>query len=829
MKRKSPFLDKNKCLTEVSEESLVRKSRLRVRSVNEKTPKGQLTPDYPNCSPNKFSESLKTPRTSRRKKCALSPFGIKESRRSLFEKDDTNENLETSFSGIAPLSPMSMQNSHKILRSSMKIPFVENSMNYVTSSAKKKRVQSRTTGNEGLQTIFNNVSIQSVNSSRLKTFDEKVIYSDKNIRDKHKLYFKHFPSSANDLNKLRRKETVSIKDLQISTKCFYTIQKVEQGPIEIKKASAPLNISPNVLKMVPKSPLAKPYCKFSKKTRSQKGNTENITKLANKGVSHGIRKNPSKNKQSIKSISEFLKTIKSEKLKCLPSKRVSPEKVKQVHNILKTAVNSIELARPLVINCENETFSTFSDSEESEIDDFQNQNTIQSNEGHGALCINTIKENELVSPLKGKKFFKSGHSSFKEIKITDNIKLGVSCGKMSLLSEKKKKTKSNKTFINEQAVVNDIIKNLDVSPKKKESEGCKAIAENFQVSYELTDFLNQQVASKMDENVSNISDILGQDNLYQKFREQIPYRTIDPNEIERQNLLLDFLITNNICNEKNFEIFIADPDNHKDEADEIINNIVEIVNEDICPLKENFSLDPYDHFRNQIPYNTTDPVKAKEQGILLDFLIENNICTEKNFTIFIKDLENRKEEAEKVIESVSSLMQIDPIPSENLSQDVEAQPIKQKDTSICEQQGLYPIFFSGKKYIPVQNKFSRSNKFGKLWRGAVGGEQYQIDAGQKEFGAKQCEKCGLVYTVHEPEEEKLHKEYHDSMYFLKFRGWIDEDVIGRYFEWSNDGRIIRVTSSEHQKKRERLMELLKIVDKELGFASYILPDTYVQF
>jgi len=32
-----------------------------------------------------------------------------------------------------------------------------------------------------------------------------------------------------------------------------------------------------------------------------------------------------------------------------------------------------------------------------------------------------------------------------------------------------------------------------------------------------------------------------------------------------------------------------------------------------------------------------------------------------------------------------------------------------------------------------------------------------------------------------------------------------------------------------RKKKERFIELLKIVDKELGFASYILPENYVAF
>lgn len=87
----------------------------------------------------------------------------------------------------------------------------------------------------------------------------------------------------------------------------------------------------------------------------------------------------------------------------------------------------------------------------------------------------------------------------------------------------------------------------------------------------------------------------------------------------------------------------------------------------------------------------------------------------------------------------------------------------------------------------------------------------------------------MVYTVHEPEEEKLHRDFHASLHILRFKGWIDEDIVAIYPEWGPDGRIIRLTESSPQKRRERLMDILKIVDKELGFSSYIVPKTFVAY
>ncbi|XP_075160236.1 N-acetyltransferase eco-like [Haematobia irritans] len=44
-----------------------------------------------------------------------------------------------------------------------------------------------------------------------------------------------------------------------------------------------------------------------------------------------------------------------------------------------------------------------------------------------------------------------------------------------------------------------------------------------------------------------------------------------------------------------------------------------------------------------------------------------------------------------------------------------------------------------------------------------------------------------------------------------------------------DGRIIRLTESTALKRKERLMDILKIVDKKRGFSSYIVPKTFVAY
>lgn len=140
------------------------------------------------------------------------------------------------------------------------------------------------------------------------------------------------------------------------------------------------------------------------------------------------------------------------------------------------------------------------------------------------------------------------------------------------------------------------------------------------------DEIDQQLALMQDEESSNlIDDIVLHDNQdFNEFRKRLPYNTTDPEIIERQHLLLDFLITNNICTAENFNIFIADPDNHKADAERIIDDLVIVVTD-----HQNTD------FRQRIPYNTTDPEVIEQQHNFLDFLLENNICTEENFDIHI--------------------------------------------------------------------------------------------------------------------------------------------------------------------------------------------------
>ena len=61
----------------------------------------------------------------------------------------------------------------------------------------------------------------------------------------------------------------------------------------------------------------------------------------------------------------------------------------------------------------------------------------------------------------------------------------------------------------------------------------------------------------------------------------------------------------------------------------------------------------------------------------------------------------------------------------------------------------------------VTNTPERTEK--KTYWKPIGDDQYQIDAGQKRFGASECGQCGLVYQLGDPEDEIRHEQFHSQI------------------------------------------------------------------
>lgn len=162
------------------------------------------------------------------------------------------------------------------------------------------------------------------------------------------------------------------------------------------------------------------------------------------------------------------------------------------------------------------------------------------------------------------------------------------------------------------------------------------------------------------------------------------------------------------------------------------------------------------------------------------------------------------------------------IPSSQPSQlqELDSQPISNLDSDT----NLYPVF--RRTGTALKHKIDDDSspplnaskpKTRRLWSAI--GQQYQIDAGQKAFGGRECPECGLLYSVHEPEEEIIHDNFHKSMKILLFRGWQQENVVALVDEWGVDGRIISVGNTDSKVKLNRVLEIMDLVDLDLGFVN----------
>lgn len=142
-------------------------------------------------------------------------------------------------------------------------------------------------------------------------------------------------------------------------------------------------------------------------------------------------------------------------------------------------------------------------------------------------------------------------------------------------------------------------------------------------------------------------------------------------------------------------------------------------------------------------------------------------------------------------------------------------PVKQSTHETPKK--FYPLFENnGAKFADITNRSSGRkviNSGGKKWH-AMGNSQYQIDAGQKRFGATECSTCGIVYQLGDPDDEIEHEKHHKNFKVFRHSGWQGENVVGQY----GLDRVILVTS-DNKSWWNKVLNILKIVDEEIGYTT----------
>ncbi|XP_063388331.1 N-acetyltransferase eco [Cydia fagiglandana] len=131
---------------------------------------------------------------------------------------------------------------------------------------------------------------------------------------------------------------------------------------------------------------------------------------------------------------------------------------------------------------------------------------------------------------------------------------------------------------------------------------------------------------------------------------------------------------------------------------------------------------------------------------------------------------------------------------------------------------LFPIFSNPNPGTCTPSSKGKSSKKSLLKDGS---NQYVIDAGQKQFGATQCTECGVIYQIGDPQDEHDHLVHHNATDVLKFNGWKEECVVGRW----DSARCIRVRGGEANWKRVATL-LTRVVHAQLGYNAELPGDIH---
>lgn len=247
--------------------------------------------------------------------------------------------------------------------------------------------------------------------------------------------------------------------------------------------------------------------------------------VSRKGCSHNIKKPVrAPPKESLKKKVELVVLDMDKEEKDKDKMTVEEAQSNRIHEIFKNIKNPLEMSRPLFF-------------------------TEKSSEDRFHIADEEVDVDPEEGEKSKKRFFKSGTTGAKSYKLTNNVVATVEGGKITL----------PKFPVNPNAVS---------APLNKSA--------NDPADFSMVD---EEFGSEFQE-VTDIISKLTSDNEMDTFRSRIPYQTTDPELIRKQKDLLEMLITNQLCNEENFKIFIAEPDQHKEAMNKIMDSLVDSSNDE---------------------------------------------------------------------------------------------------------------------------------------------------------------------------------------------------------------------------------------------------------
>ncbi|XVE75870.1 hypothetical protein DITRI_Ditri12bG0126300 [Diplodiscus trichospermus] len=93
--------------------------------------------------------------------------------------------------------------------------------------------------------------------------------------------------------------------------------------------------------------------------------------------------------------------------------------------------------------------------------------------------------------------------------------------------------------------------------------------------------------------------------------------------------------------------------------------------------------------------------------------------------------------------------------------------------------------------------------------------QFHLELGQSDFLLHGCSTCGVKYSPGDEVDEKNHSVFHKNFTLgIPFKGWRNERVI--HMPKVDGGRVILVLDSDSAAQRNKVQEVVKMMEHELG-------------
>ncbi|OWM79035.1 protein CHROMOSOME TRANSMISSION FIDELITY 7-like [Punica granatum] len=93
--------------------------------------------------------------------------------------------------------------------------------------------------------------------------------------------------------------------------------------------------------------------------------------------------------------------------------------------------------------------------------------------------------------------------------------------------------------------------------------------------------------------------------------------------------------------------------------------------------------------------------------------------------------------------------------------------------------------------------------------------QVHLELGQSDFLLRGCSICGIKYTPGNALDEKSHARFHKNYtHGVPFKGWCEERLVG--MPLVEGGRVIVVLDSDPRPRRNKVQEVVQMMENELG-------------